>query len=87
MSSPSATQWKSTSAPTAVRPTINPPNIDDSLFEIVDMDKFVHMSTKNTTMVWDALTSGHEISPQTKNEAEDLNIQQSKSLYAVNQPT
>ena len=62
MSSPSATQWKSTSASTAVRPTINPPNIDDSVFDIVDMDKFVHMSTKNTTMVSDEMTAGHEIS-------------------------
>ena len=28
----------------------------------LDMDKFVHMSTKNTTMVSDEMTAGHEIS-------------------------
>ena len=65
MSSPSATQWKSISAPTAVRPTINPPNIDDSGFDFGDMKKFVHMllvSHQNTTMVPDEMTAGHEIS-------------------------
>ena len=30
--------------------------------DIVDVDKFVHMSTKNTTMVSNERTAGHEIS-------------------------
>ena len=82
MNYPSPAQWKPIPVPTAVRLPVNPEIIDDPAY---DVDKFVHMMSKNTMMLSDTTATDFEvIRPKTENVGEDLIIEKVILVHARN---